>query len=72
MSVLQFAKLSTRTLSTVLMVDSSPIAPLPAGVRFQPMVVQSEEVNVNHFRIFFQNESKTETLIPEGTVIGHM
>nr|XP_057906640.1 uncharacterized protein LOC131104002 [Doryrhamphus excisus]XP_057906648.1 uncharacterized protein LOC131104002 [Doryrhamphus excisus] len=56
----------------VLMVDSSPSAPLPAGVLLQPMVVSSEEVKVNHFRIFVQNESLTETIIPVGTVIGHM
>ncbi|KAI5616885.1 hypothetical protein C0J50_23556 [Silurus asotus] len=56
----------------ILMVDSSPVAPLPAGVLFQPMVVPSEEVNVNHFRILVQNESLTETAIPVGTVIGHM
>lgn len=56
----------------ILMVDSSPVAPLPAGVLFQPMVVPSEEVNVNHFRILIQNESLTETAIPVGTVIGHM
>ena len=56
----------------VLMVDSSPTAPLPAGVLLQPMVVPSEEVNVNHFRVLVQNESLTETIIPVGTVIGHM
>lgn len=56
----------------VLMVDSSPMAPLPAGVLLQPMVVQREEVNISHFRIFVQNESSTKTVIPEGTIIGHM
>ncbi len=56
----------------ILMVDSSPVAPLPAGVLFQPTVVPSEEVNVNHFRILVQNESLSETVIPVGTVIGHM
>ncbi|KAJ8348558.1 hypothetical protein SKAU_G00271470 [Synaphobranchus kaupii] len=56
----------------ILMVDSSPVAPLPAGVLLQPMVVPSEEVNVNHFRILVQNESLTETVITVGTVIGHM
>ncbi|KAJ7986493.1 hypothetical protein DPEC_G00340450 [Dallia pectoralis] len=56
----------------ILMVDSSPVAPLPAGVLVQPTVVPSEEVNVNHFRILVQNESLTETIIPVGTVIGHM
>ncbi|XP_058494566.1 uncharacterized protein LOC131465683 [Solea solea] len=56
----------------ILMVDSSPLTPLPAGVLLQPMVVLSEEVNVSHFRILVQNESLTETVIPVGTVIGHM
>lgn len=56
----------------ILMVDSSPVAPLPAGVLLQPMVVPSKEVDVNHFRILIQNESLTETVIPEGTVVGHM
>lgn len=56
----------------ILMVDSSPVAPLPAGVLLQPTVVPSEEVNVNHFRILVQNESLSETVIPVGTVIGHM
>jgi len=56
----------------ILMVDSSPLTPLPAGVLLQPMVVPSEDVNVSHFRILVQNESLTETIIPVGTVIGHM
>ncbi|KAK0147103.1 hypothetical protein N1851_013560 [Merluccius polli] len=56
----------------ILMVDSSPLTSLPAGVLLQPMVVPSEDVNVSHFRILVQNESLTETVIPAGTVIGHM
>ncbi|XP_053274167.1 uncharacterized protein LOC128436464 [Pleuronectes platessa] len=56
----------------ILMVDSSPLTPLPAGVLLQPMVVLSKDVNVSHFRILVQNESMTETVIPVGTVIGHM
>lgn len=56
----------------ILMVDSSPVAPLPAGVLLQPIVVSSEEVNVSHLKISVQNESLTETLIPVGTVVGHM
>ncbi|KAI3375871.1 hypothetical protein L3Q82_003756 [Scortum barcoo] len=56
----------------ILMVDSSPVSPLPVGVLFQPMVVHSEEVNVSYFRVLVQNESLTETVIPVGTVIGHV
>ncbi|KAI3370606.1 hypothetical protein L3Q82_007175 [Scortum barcoo] len=36
------------------------------------MVVHSEEVNVSYFRVLVQNESLTETVIPVGTVIGHV
>lgn len=54
------------------MVDSSPVAPFPAGLLLLPMVVPSEEVNVSHFRILVQNVSLTETLIPVGIVIGRM
>ncbi|KAI3354870.1 hypothetical protein L3Q82_004668 [Scortum barcoo] len=46
--------------------------PPGVGVLFQPMVVHSEEVNVSYFRVLVQNESLTETVIPVGTVIGHV
>ena len=56
----------------IVMVDSSPIAPLPAGVTFQPMVVCSQAVDINSFRVWINNDSLRETTIPVGTVIGHM
>lgn len=54
------------------MVDSSPSVLLPASVFLQPMVVPAHAVNVNNFRILVQNQSLKETIIPVGTVIGHM
>lgn len=56
----------------ILMVDTSPSAPLPASVLLQPMVVPGNAVNVNNFQILVQNQSLRETVIPEGTVIGHL
>lgn len=56
----------------ILMVDTSPSAPLPASVLLQPMVVPGHAVNVNNFRILVQNQSLKETTIPVGTVMGHM
>ena len=56
----------------ILMVDFSPITPLPAGVTFQPMVVCSHAMDINSFRVWINNYSFRETAIPMGTVIGHM
>ncbi|KAK7889282.1 hypothetical protein WMY93_024842 [Mugilogobius chulae] len=56
----------------ILMVDSSPVAPLPGDVLLQPMVVPANAVQINSFRILVQNQSARETVIPVGTVIGHM
>ncbi len=56
----------------ILMVDSPPSAPLPASALLQPMVVPGNAVNVNNFRILVQNQSLKETIIPVGTVMGHM
>lgn len=56
----------------ILMVDSSPTSPLPAGVFLQPMVIPGDAVNVHSFRILVQNQSLKETVIPVGTVLGNM
>lgn len=56
----------------ILMVDSSPSAPLPGSVLLQPMVVPGPAVSVNNFRILVQNQSLKERIIPVGTVMGHM
>lgn len=56
----------------ILMVDSSPLTPLPGDVLLQPMVVPANAVQVNNFRILVQNQSARETVIPVGTVLGHM
>lgn len=56
----------------ILMFDSSPLAPLPGDVLLQPMVVPANAVQVNSFRILVQNQSARETIIPVGTVMGHL
>lgn len=56
----------------ILMVDSSSLTPLPGDVFLQPMVVPSKAVQVNNFRILVQNQSTRETIIPVGTVMGHI
>ncbi|KAJ8375794.1 hypothetical protein SKAU_G00063740 [Synaphobranchus kaupii] len=56
----------------VLMVEASAMVPLPAGVLLQPMVVSSSEVDVNHFTVLMHNESVRDTVIPVGTVMGHL
>lgn len=53
----------------ILMVNSSPIDPLPASVLLQPMVVPTHAVNVNSFRILVQDQSRKETTIPVGIVL---
>lgn len=56
----------------ILMVDSSPIAMLPAGVFLHPMVVPSGALDLNSFRVLVKNECSKETSIPVGRVIGYM
>lgn len=56
----------------ILMVDSSPLFTLPGDVLLQPMVVPADAVQVNNFRILVQNQSTKETIIPVGTVMGHL
>lgn len=56
----------------ILMFDSSPWSPLPGGVLLQPMVVPGDAVNISSFRILVQNQSLKETVIPVGTIMGHM
>lgn len=56
----------------ILMMDSSPVATLPADVFIHPMVVPSGAVEVNSFRIMIKNESTREISIPVGTVVGSM
>lgn len=56
----------------ILMVDASPVAPLPAGVLLQPMVVPGGAVDVNSFRVLVRNESLRQKVIPVGAVIGSL
>ncbi|KAJ8385585.1 hypothetical protein AAFF_G00184470 [Aldrovandia affinis] len=56
----------------VLMVEASDEFSLPAGVLLQPMIVHSLEVDVNHFTVVMHNESVRDTVIPVGTVMGHL
>lgn len=55
----------------MLMVEASPTAPLPSGVLLQPMVVHGTAVD-DHLTILIQNESKKDTVIPVGTVLGQL
>lgn len=54
----------------ILMMDYSPVATLPADVFIHPMVVPSEALEINSFRIFVKSEATREISIPVGTVIG--
>ena len=56
----------------VLMVEALDEVSLPAGVLLQPMIVHSVEVDVNHFTVVMHNESVRDTVIPVGTVMGHL
>jgi len=53
------------------MVDVSPATALPAGVLLQPMVVHGTAVD-GHLTVLIQNESRRETFIPVGTVLGQL
>lgn len=55
----------------MLMVEASPTIPLPSGVLLQPMVVPSTAVD-DYLTVLIQNESKKETVIPVGTVLGQL
>lgn len=56
----------------VLMVDASPIVPLPAGVLLQPMVVPSSEVRLNQLSVLVCNESERDAVLPVGTLMGNL
>ncbi|XP_052469911.1 uncharacterized protein LOC128026690 [Carassius gibelio] len=56
----------------VLLVEASPDATLPVGVLLQPMVVPHSEMDVHHFPVLMHNESLKDTVIPVGTVVGHL
>ncbi|KAI3374517.1 hypothetical protein L3Q82_021004 [Scortum barcoo] len=56
----------------ILMVEASPVTPLPSGVLLQPIVVPGAAVDVNHFTVLVHNESLRDTVIPVGTVIGQL
>lgn len=58
--------------SEVLMVEASPSVTLSVGVLLQPMVVSSNGVEVNNFTVLIHSESKRSTVIPAGTVVGHL
>lgn len=54
------------------MVEASPSMTLPVGVLLQPMVVPSNEVDVHNFPVLMLNKFKRSTVIPIGTVVGHL
>lgn len=56
----------------VLLVEASSHVTLPSGVLLQPMIVPCSEIDINHFSVLIQNESKKDTEIPVGTVVGHV
>lgn len=56
----------------LLMVEASPVTPLPSGVLLQPMVIPGAALEVNHFTVLVHNESLRDTVIPVGTVIGQL
>ena len=56
----------------VLMVEAPGDVPLPAGVLLQPMVMPSVAVDVNRLTVLMHNESLRDTVLPVGTVIGHI
>lgn len=66
------AEVKTDVDREILMVNAYLVAPLPAGVLLQPMVVPSGAVDVNSFRVLVRNESLRQTVIPVGTVIGSL
>nr|XP_023659188.1 uncharacterized protein LOC111839473 [Paramormyrops kingsleyae] len=66
------AKVKPDVSREILMVDASPIAPLPVGVFLQPMVVPGSAVEAVSFRVLVRNESSRQTVIPVGTVIGRL
>lgn len=56
----------------MLMMEASPVTPLPSGVLLQPMVIPGSAVEVNHFTVLVRNESLRYTVIPVGTVVGQL
>lgn len=56
----------------VLLVEAPPDSTLPIGVLLQPMIVPHSEMDVNHFPVLMHNESLKDTVIPVGTVVGHL
>lgn len=56
----------------ILMIDASPIKPLPAGVLLTSIVVPSYAVDPNQFTVLLRNESLKEAVIPPGAVLGHV
>ncbi|XP_028254301.1 uncharacterized protein LOC114429891 [Parambassis ranga] len=63
-------ELKTPIEQEILMMDSSPAATLPADVFVHSMVVPSEALEVNSFRVLVKNDSPREIAIPVGTVMG--
>ncbi|XP_057684821.1 uncharacterized protein LOC130911119 [Corythoichthys intestinalis] len=56
----------------ILMMDTAPVTTLPADVFIHPMIVPSEALEINSFRILVKNESTRDISLPVGTVIGSM
>ncbi|XP_007545199.2 paraneoplastic antigen Ma3 homolog, partial [Poecilia formosa] len=54
----------------ILVVESSTVNPLPAGVLLQAMVIPSNAVDVNQLTLLFQNESLRDITVTAGTVVG--
>lgn len=57
--------------NNLLMGEASPTTPLPSGVLLQPMVVHGTAVD-DQLTVLIQNESKKDTVIPVGTVLGQL
>lgn len=56
----------------MLVVEASPVTPLPSGVLLQPIVIPSAAIDANHFTVLVHNESLRDTVIPVGAVIGQL
>lgn len=56
----------------MLMLEASPVTPLPSGVLLQPLVIPGTAPEVHHFRVLVHNESLRDVVIPVRTVIGQL
>lgn len=56
----------------MLMLEASPVTPLPSGVLLQPLVIPGTALEVHHFRVLVHNESLRDVVIQVRTVIGQL